>query len=96
MNGRFRLLMNETLDWNTKIEKLAAEPEAFLMHKCRNFLHKINTQSDLSKKLIARDRHYSLLKATGRAWTSQEPARDRSSEFEERNSKMNMTIADMN
>lgn len=96
LNGRFRLLMNETLDANIKIEKLAAEPEAFIMHKSRNFLNKIMTQSDLSKKFIARDKHYARLKETGRAWTSQESVKDISSEFEQPKSNTNMIIEDMN
>lgn len=47
--------MNDSLDWGTKIEKLAAEPEAFLMHKSRNFLLKIQNQREFSKKMNEKD-----------------------------------------
>ena len=44
LRGRFKLMINKSLNRNTKIGKFANEPNSFYLHKQRNFLRKIDNQ----------------------------------------------------
>ena len=45
IKGRFSLIINKTLPMQKQIEKFANEPDAFYLHKNRNFIEKLQNKS---------------------------------------------------